>query len=121
MAKSLKQQLLERPDAREKSITVGYDGEEPLTCSIKRITIAERDRLMKDYGFGSGDKERAAEAQCALVAAVLVPADGETYTTEEVRGWPAAIVDSISLQAMEFNGWTIKGKAALDDQFRPSA
>jgi hypothetical protein len=123
VAKSLKQQLLERPDAREKAIEVrAFASEPPYTCTIRRLTVSERDLLMKDYELGQGDSQKAVEASIAIVAMAVVPGEGEErYTTDDVRQMPAAIVDLIAGEVMEFNGWTKRAKAALDDQFRPSA
>jgi hypothetical protein len=47
-------------------------------------------------------------------------ADPKT-TFDELQQAPAAFVDEVAGQIMDFNGWTAQGKAALDDTFRPSA
>lgn len=123
MGLSLKQQLAARPDVRQKDVSLTVLGGEPMTVTIRRLTVGERDQLMKDYKLGTQDGTvRESEAQIAVVALALVPDEGEERVTlEEVRAMPAAIVDEVSQAILDFNGWTKAGKAALDDQFRAAA
>ena len=119
MAKSLKEQLRTRPDAREKTFTIDTLGGEPYECTIRRLTVSERDTLVREYQLGERDVARGQEASIALCAQALVDPEGG-WTLEEVRAMPAALVDAIANEVMAFNGWTAKAKAALDDQFRPA-
>lgn len=123
MGLSLKQQLAARPDVRQREVSLRSAGGEPLTVAIRRVTVGERDELIKEYGLGSANgAERGAEASIAIVRLALVTPDGEQpITEEEVRAMPAAIVDEVAQAILDFNGWTKAGKAALDDQFRAPA
>jgi hypothetical protein len=123
MGQSLKEQLAARPDVRQKEVSLSSLGGAPLTVTIRRLTVGERDVLMAEYKLGTPEGvARGSEAQTAIVCMALMPNDGETPTTlEEVRAMPAALVDEISGHVLDFNGWTKASKAALDDQFRPAA
>lgn len=123
MGQSLKQQLAARPDVRQKEISLLALGGEPMTVTIRRLSVAERDQLIAEYKLGTADGvTRGSEAQVAIVCMAILPVNGEEpMTLEEVRAMPAALVDEVSGHVLEFNGWTKAGKAALDDQFRPAA
>lgn len=117
MGLSLKQQLMSRPDARERTVMLKCVEGEPLQVTVRRLTVGERDKLIKEYGMGTEDgKSKGTEASIAIVCMALV--EESPLTQEEVQAMPAAIVDEIAQAVMEFNGWTKVGKAALDDQFR---
>jgi hypothetical protein len=118
MAKSLKQQLRERPDAREKVLTLDVLGGEPFECTIQRLTVMERDQLVTTYQLGH-DGAQGRDAAIALVMVSVIDPEG-ALTIEEVRAMPAALVDAIATEALAFNGWTAKSQAALADQFRPA-
>jgi hypothetical protein len=122
MALSLKEQLAARPDARQRTVELKSVGGEPLTVTVRRVTVAERDQLVKEFRLGTADgAERGADASIAIVTMALVSPNGDVpITEEEVRAMPAAIVDEVAQSIMDFNGWTKAGKAALDDQFRPA-
>lgn len=122
MGLSLKAQLAARPDARERELTLSSITGEPITVTIRRLTVHERDRLIKEYKMGNADgADQAVDASVAIVTMALVTPSGDDPTTEEeVRAMPAAIVDEVAKAVMDFNGWTKAGKAALDDQFRPA-
>jgi hypothetical protein len=122
MAQSLKQQLANRPDATQRTIALTSVVGEPITVTIRRVTVQQRDRLIRDYHLGAdAAKEEAVAASIAIVTMALVAPEGEEpVTEEEVRAMPAAIVDEVATAVMDFNGWTKVGKAALDDQFRPA-
>ncbi len=123
MAASLKSQLANRPDAREKDITLKSVGGDPITATIRRLTIHERDALIKEFKIGdsNGDEHNMGASIAIVTRALVTPAGEEALTEEEVRAMPAAIVDEVAAAVMDFNGWTRAGKAALDDQFRPAA
>lgn len=120
--KSLKQQLAERSDVREKEIELTSLGGEPMHVTIRRVTVGERDRVMHEYKLGTEEgKGMQADASVAIVCLALVSPEGETITREDVHAMPATVVDEIAKHVMEFNGWTKGGKAVLDDQFRSPA
>ena len=123
MGLSLKQQLANRPDVRQKQLELTSLGGEPLTVTIRRLTVGERDVLMKDYQLGTAEgAARGVEASMGIVMMSVVSEEGEgPLTAEEVQAMPAALVDEIATAVMAFNGWTKASKAALDDQFRPTA
>jgi len=120
MGKSLKEQLAGRPDAREREVSLTSVGGDPLTVTVRRLTVSERDKLIKEYKLGTDEgKERGTDASIAIVAMALV--QDPPVTDEDVRAMPAAIVDEVATAVMEFNGWSVKGKRELDDQFRAPA
>lgn len=120
MGVSLKEQLSNRPDAREREVKLTSVGGEPLTVTVRRLSVFERDQLIKEFKIGSEEgKDKGVEASVAIVAMALVQTP--SITVEEVRAMPAAIVDEVASHIMDFNGWTKAGKAALDDQFRAPA
>jgi len=120
MGKSLKEQLAARPDAREREVFLNAVGGDPLAVTIRRLTVTERDKLIKEFKLGSDEgKERGVDASIAIVTLALV--QEPPITKEEVEAMPAAIVDEVATHVMDFNGWSVKGKRELDDQFRAPA
>lgn len=120
MGKSLKDQLAARPDAREREVQLTSVGGEPLTVTVRRLSVIERDRLIKEFKLGSDEgKERGVEASVAIVTLALV--QEPPVTMEDVQAMPAAVVDEVATHVMDFNGWSVKGKRELDDQFRAPA
>jgi len=120
VGKTLKEQLAGRPDARERDVLLHAAGGEPLGVTIRRLTVTERDRLIKEYKLGSDEgKDRGMEASIAIVTLAVV--QDPPITREDVEAMPAAIVDEVATLIMDFNGWSTKGKRELDDQFRAPA
>ncbi len=113
---SLKERLANRPDLTEKTITIA--GEK---MKIRRLTVRERDNVLKDKGpkaDGSNNYEAGAMMSRQVVAAGLIE---PTTTFQELDDLPAAIVEDIAKEIMEFNGWSVQGQKTLDDQFRTPA
>ncbi len=116
---SLKQQLATRPDWKQKDVDLTSLDGEPLTVTIQRLTILQRDELITRYKFGTAEQDNL-NGTIAMIAMSVVPGD-DPVTEEEVRAMPAKLVDELAVAIMAYNGWTKAGKAALDDQFRPAA
>ena len=113
---SFREQIASREDLREKAITLANtngDGKEPITATIRRVLVGERKRLVGEYKINSDTPDHVGFG-IALVAISLVPA----MSIPEVEELPAAIVDELSRQVIQFNGWDKKEQAQLADQFR---
>lgn len=122
MAASLRQQLANRPDVREKDISLVSLGGEPMTVKIRRLTVAERDRIVKEFKLANGEVSSGVDASLAIVTMGVVPAEGDPpLTKDDVLSMPASLIDEIGKAIMEFNGWSEAGRAQLADQFRASA
>jgi hypothetical protein len=122
MGLSLKEQLAARPDAMQRDYpltTIEKKDGVAVVITVRRMLISEREELMRKYHLGdeAGAIEDRIAATIAIVARALVPPISE----EEVRALPAAVIDEVALLIQDFNGWTKRGKAELDDQFRHSA
>ncbi len=111
---TLKERLAAAPDLLQKTIPVTGLGE----VTIRRLTVRERDEVLKDQKqFNGDDTAKGSAVSCRVVAAALV----EPKTTmEELIDMPATIVEEIAMAIMHFNGWTDQGRRALEDQFRAS-
>lgn len=121
MAASLKQQLASRPDVREREITLTTLGGEPMKVTIRRLTIAERDKVVKEFkAMGTDANGSGIDASIAIVQIGVVSPD-EPLTKEDVLAMPAVVIDEIGKAIMDFNGWSEAGRAQLADQFRPTA
>lgn len=115
MALSLREQLINRTDARERDYVLKCIQGDPVTVTVRRFGLGERDELIKKYKLGTKQSQEEASASAIqIVAQGMVPA----LTEQEVRELPAAVVDEVAQSIMDFNGWTERGKAELSDQFR---
>jgi len=116
---TLKERLASVPDITEKAIETEIG-----VVRIRRLTVRERDLLLKDHktastnGDGRSEMERGSAVSRQMVAAGMVD---PSATYEELLDMPAAFVESIAKEIMAFNGWSVQGRAALDDSFRPPA
>ena len=110
---SLKEQLLQRQDLREKTVELKPFG---LTVVIRRATVGERKEIMAKYQTDeqSGVKDSMAMGS-EIIKRLLVP----PLTDEELLELPSVVADAISIELMTFNGWTKQGAAELVDQFPP--
>lgn len=110
-AKSIREQLLERSDLREKTLEWKDLG---LSVTIRRASVGERKKVMADHkvtpGVAAQDPEAFGEALMKLCVV------GE-LTDEDIRDMPSILSDRISKAILDFNGWGTQGAAELVDQF----
>lgn len=110
-----KEALLKLADSQVKEVQVGPDPGDVMV--IKRITLKERNLVMRDRPE-KDDTEGNLLVTKRLVAAALVDPKVEP---EELDQIPAAIVDRLAAEVIEFNGWGERGKAQVADHFRPAS
>src|SRR3990167_2343101 len=104
----LKERLMMAPDILEKKIKV-LNGS--IEVTIRRLTVSERDEILKDRVVDSEITPKSSSDQSCRVVA---PGMSDPKTTfDELQQAPAAFVDEVAGQIMNFNGWTTQGKAAL--------
>ena len=104
-AKSLREQLAERDDLREK--TVKLDGLN-LEVTIRRATVKERNEMMAKYK----EKDSVTVGESMIKQLMVPPLSDDDYAN-----LPSIVADAIAGQLMAFNGWTKQGAAELVDQF----
>jgi len=116
---SLKEQIANTPDLMEKSISFKID-DTTFNIKIRRLTVEQRDTIFEKARSTDGEKggvsqvKKGSDASCEMVVLGVV---GETLTLEEVKKFPALVVEEIAKKIMHFNGWTVEGQRFLDDNF----
>lgn len=111
---TLKERLQQAPDSFTTSVKIDGIGE----ITIKRLTLRERDEMLKHRPANADDVMQGSVAMRHLVRLALVE---PTATDEELLDLPAVTVEAIAKTVMDFNGWTPQGRGSLEDQFRPAA
>lgn len=110
-AKSIREQLLERSDLREKTIEWKDLG---LSVTIRRATVGERKKVMAEHHVTPGVAAKDPEAFGEALMKLLVVGD---LTDEDIQNMPSLLQDRLSAEILAFNGWGAKGAAELVDQF----
>ena len=107
-----KEQLLRMSDDQRKNVSLNGMGD----LVIRRLKLKERNELLRGRGEQT-DMESGLVLSRLIIARALVE---PLLTPEEVDELPAAVVDLLSKEIMDFNGWTKEGQAAVADHFRPA-
>ena len=110
--RATKDVLLHLADAQSKTVAVDGVGD----IVIRRLKLRERNELLKGRGKAD-DLEAGVELSKQIIARALID---PILTTDEVDELPAAIVDLIAKEVIDYNGWTQEGQAAIADHFRPA-
>lgn len=112
--KSLKQILLDRPDASVLETEVpGFSG---VKVRVRRATVRERREIAARHQVGEGQAPKDPVGfGLALVEMCIEP----KTSAEELLDLPGAFVDALSKLVMDFNGWSPRGAAETADQFPP--
>ena len=118
---TLKDKLAAMPDLTYKMVKVADGG---LEVKIKRFTVREREELFKlrsEFLAGSENQDQAIGGSLLSKKSVIMGCVEPTVTDDDINDIDSKIVDEISNEIFEFNGWTSRAQGVLADQFPPSA
>ena len=109
-----KDELLKLLDSDTKVVSYNNGA---VAFTLRRLKLKERNEILMGRKPGADDLGANLDLTKHVLSKCLAD---PPLTVEELGELPAAIVDDLAKHAMDFNGWTKEGQAALGDHFRPA-